>query len=65
MEATILTNRDPNKYKVIYKSLPLDFHPQQNEFKFGDITITSKYDNGNLLQAENPFPETVRSNLTI
>jgi hypothetical protein len=56
---TMWANKDPNKYKPIHKLLPTNFHPQQNEFIFNSITITTKFDSGNLLYAENPSPDTV------
>lgn len=42
---------------VIYKTLPLDYHPQQNEFNFEEIKFSSKFDSGNLLKVEriNPY----------
>jgi hypothetical protein len=35
-----------------YTTLPKDYQPQQNEFKFENITFSSKFDSGNLLSVE-------------
>ena len=37
----------------IFKELPIDYHPQQNVFKFDDgVIISSNYDSGNLHTVE-------------
>jgi hypothetical protein len=35
-----------------YKPLPIDFHPQRNEFIFDEIKFSSKFDSGNLLNVK-------------
>jgi len=32
----------------LFKSLPIDYNPQQIEKNFKEITISSKFDSGNL-----------------
>lgn len=43
----------------LYKVLPLDYHPQHNEKKFNDITISSKFDSGNLQSINQSREDTV------
>jgi hypothetical protein len=33
----------------LYKTLPVDFQPQQNTFKFYEIVFSSNFDSGNLI----------------
>ena len=44
----------------IYKTVPLDLHPQKNVFHFEDISFSSKFDSGNLLKAEQYSLDTVK-----
>ncbi len=36
----------------LYKVLPVNYHPQQNEFEFDNIKFTSNFDSGNLLNVK-------------
>ena len=47
----------------LYKTLPLDYHPQQIEKKFKDILISSKFDSGNLQTISQVKEDTVFLNL--
>ena len=38
---------------MVFKELPIDYHPQQNVFKYHDgLIISSNYDSGNLRLSE-------------
>jgi hypothetical protein len=38
--------------ETVQKTLPINFHPQQNEFIFDSLTFNSKFDSGNLERVE-------------
>jgi hypothetical protein len=42
-----------------YKTLPLNYHPQQKEFNFEGIKFTSKFDSGNIYNVDKIHDTTV------
>ena len=47
-------NSNPSPNEALFDTLPIDYHPQSNEFPFEEdkLTFSSKFDSGNLLSAQ-------------
>jgi hypothetical protein len=57
---TLYNLMEPQLIQPNHKTLPLNYQPQQNEFKFNNIRFSSKFDSGNLLNVVQVDDNTVR-----